>query len=486
MLLTHVFTPKIAHSSYLLVGKRSCAVVDPRRDVDVYLAQARELGVRITHILETHLHADFVSGHLDLSEATGARIYAPRSAGCDFEHVGVGAGDAIEIEDMRLDVLETPGHTPEHVCYVVTDRARGESPVGVFTGDTLFVGDVGRPDLFPGRAEELARKLYRSLDEALLVLPDHCEVYPAHGAGSLCGRSVGAKYRTTIGYERRHNPALAIRDEDKFVRSLTSDMPPAPDHFGRCSEINRRGPRLLSDLSPLAELSPAEFRARREREATVVVDIRGYPAFAGLHIPGSVHLDLAGNFPTFAGWVLPPKAGFLWVVESHDAAAEATVWARRVGLDGDSAYLAGGIAAWATSGFEVDHLHLVSGENLHDRVTGDERIVLVDVRTPLEFRDSHIAGAVNIPAPDLRTRHDELDRQKPIFLICSSGNRSGLAASLMRQQGFREVYNVAGGMTGYSAAGYAKQCTVCENPHGSRYFAQIAGQQVEVDDRRGR
>lgn len=486
MLLTHVFTPKIAHSSYLLVGKKSCAVVDPRRDVDVYLSRARELGVRITHILETHLHADFVSGHLDLAQATGAPIYAPRSAGCGFEHVGVGAGDVIEIEDMRLDVLETPGHTPEHMCYVVTDRARGESPVGVFTGDTLFVGDVGRPDLFPGRAEELAQKLYQSLHQVLLRLPNHCEVYPAHGAGSLCGRSVGAKHRTTIGYERLQNRALAIRDEDEFVRSLTSDMPPAPDHFGRCSEINRRGPRLLSDLSPLAELSPVEFRARKGREGTAVVDIRGYPAFAGVHIPGSAHLDLAGNFPTFAGWVLPPEAALLWAAENHDAAAEATLWARRVGLDGEPAYLIGGIAAWATNGYEVDHLHLVSAQDLHDRVTGNERIVLLDVRTPLEFRDSHIAGAVNIPAPDLRTRHDELDPDKPILLICSSGNRSGLAASLLRQHGFREVYNVAGGMTGYSAAGYAKRCTVCENPHGSRYFAQIAGQQVGVDDRRGR
>ncbi len=483
MLLVHVFTSKIAHSSYLIVGKKSCAVVDPRRDVDVYLAQARELGVRITHILETHLHADFVSGHLDLAEATGARIYVPRAAGCAFEHVGVGAGDTIEIEDMRLDVVETPGHTPEHVCYVVIDRARGESPVGAFTGDALFVGDVGRPDLFPGRAEELAGKLYHSLHDTLLRLPDHCEVYPAHGAGSLCGRSVGANHRTTIGYERLHNPSLQIRDEDEFIRSLTRDMPPAPDHFSRCSEINRRGPRLLSDLSPLAELPPAEFRARTEREGSTVVDLRGYPAFAGIHIPGSVHLDLAGNFPTFAGWVVPPEADLLWVAESHDEAVEATVWARRVGLDGDSAHLFGGIAAWATSGYGVDHLHLISAQDLHDRVRDGESLVLVDVRTPLEFRDNHIQGAVNIPAPDLRTRHTELDPEKPIVLICSSGNRSGLAASLLRQHGFRYVLNVAGGMTGYSAAGYTKRCVVCENPHGSRYFAKIAGQSDDLNDR---
>ncbi len=183
--------------------------------------------------------------------------------------------------------------------------------------------------------------------------------------------------------------------------------------------------------------------------------------------------------------MIPPEADLLWVVEGRDGAAEATLWARRVGLDGRASYLGGGIAAWAASGFGVEHLHLISAEDLHARVTGDEGIVLVDVRTPLEFRDSHIEGAINIPAPDLRTRHTELDPEKSIFLICSSGNRSGRAASLLRQRGFRKVYNVAGGMTGYSAAGYAKWCTVCENPHGSRYFAQIAGP-VEVDERRGR
>lgn len=485
MLLAHVFTPKIAHSSYLLVGKKSCAVVDPRRDVDVYLARAHELGVRITHILETHLHADFVSGHLDLAAATGAPIYAPRAAGCSFDHVGVGAGDAIEIEEVRLDVLETPGHTPEHVCYVVRDTGRGEDPVGVFTGDTLFVGDVGRPDLFPrpgrrARGQALPQPAQR-------VAPSTRPLRGLPGArGGFPLRPLrGAKYRTTIGYERRYNAALQIRDEREFVRSLTGSMPPAPDHFGRLSEINRQGPPLLAELPPLRELSPAEFGAQREREETTVVDVRGYPAFAGLHIPGSVHLDLGGNFPTFAGWVLPPEADLLWVADRPDEAAEASLWARRVGLDGRAAYLAGGIAAWAASGFEVDHLHLVSVEDLHDRVTGHEPIVLLDVRTPLEFWDSHIEGAVNIPAPDLRTRHTELNAERPIFLICSSGSRSGLAASLLRQRGFREVYNVAGGMTAYSAAGYAKRCTVCENPHGSRYFAQIAGQ-VEADERRTR
>ncbi len=473
MLLVHLFTPKIAHSSYMLVGKASCAVVDPRRDVDKYVSEARRLGVRITHVLETHLHADFVSGHMDLAARTGAVIYAPASADCAFDHVALSEGDVVELEDMRLEVIETPGHTPEHVGYVVTDTSRGASPVGVFTGDTLFVGDVGRPDLFPDRAEELARKLLDSLHTKLLALPDHCEVYPAHGAGSLCGRSVGAKYRSTIGYERRHNPALAIRDEAQFVRSLTTDMPPAPDHFGRCSEINRRGPTLVTDLPPVAELRPADFRARL-KGGSAAVDVRTYTGFAGLHVLDAWHLDLAANFPTFAGWVLPPDDDLVLVCDGPKQGGEAALWARRVGLDRIRGQLQGGVEAWAVSGGNTESVRLVSAEMLHERVTGERGFVLVDVRSPDEFADTHIAGAVNIPAPDLRTRHHELDPGRPTYLVCSSGSRASLGASILMRQGFRDLYVVAGGMTGYSAAGYAKRCAVCENPHGSRYFARMS------------
>jgi hydroxyacylglutathione hydrolase len=208
MLLKHFFLEKIAHSSYILAANNTCAVVDPRRDVDIYIDEARKMDFKITHILETHLHADFISGHIELAEKTGATIYAPKSANCEFEHIGVSEGDSIMLEDLRLDILETPGHTPEHVIYIVTDLSRGSTPTGVFVGDVLFVGDVGRPDLFPDRAEELAGKLYHSLFDKVMKLPDYCEVYPAHGAGSLCGRAIGAKWQTTIGYERIFNASL--------------------------------------------------------------------------------------------------------------------------------------------------------------------------------------------------------------------------------------------------------------------------------------
>jgi hydroxyacylglutathione hydrolase len=470
MLLKHYFLEKIAHSSYILAGEQSCAVVDPRRDVDIYINEARELGVDITHILETHLHADFISGHMDLAAKTGAKIYAPKSGRCKFEHVPLSEGDSIDIEDMHLDILETPGHTPEHIIYVVTDKSQGNSPIGVFAGDVLFVGDVGRPDLFPDIAKELAGNLFHSLHDKLLRLPDYCEVYPAHGAGSLCGRSIGAKWTTTIGYERRYNASLQINDKNEFIRSLTSDMPPAPDHFSRCSDINRNGPVLVSKLPVLEELRPADFLMRMQQKVNEVLDVRTYAAFAGLNIPRSWHLDLKGNFPTFAGWVMPADHDILLVADSYQQAVAANTWARRVGVDRVVAYLNGGMANWATDGNKIDHVHLISAESLYNRITtGITTISLVDVRTPNEFADSHIEGAINIPAPDLRTRYKELNPDKPTYLICGTGNRSSLAASILKRHGFKEVYNIAGGMTGYSAAGYVKKCHVCLNPHGPRF-----------------
>lgn len=471
MLLKHFFIEKIAHSSYLLAGTRTCAVVDPSRDIDVYLREARMRGLRITHILETHLHADFISGHLDLARATGAKVYAPKSAGCEFDHVPVAEGDALEVEDMTLGVIETPGHTPEHVAYVVTDRSRGEEPIGVFCGDTLFVGDVGRPDLFPGTARELAGKLWHSLHDKLLKLPDFCEVYPAHGAGSLCGRAVGAKYQSTIGYEKRYNRELQNASKEDLIRSLTTGMPPAPDHFSRCSELNRRGPALIEDLPPLRPLEPAAFSAAMD-DSTIVLDVRSYDSFGSQHVPMSIHIDLGGHFPTFAGWVLPEGARILLVSEDFEQAEEAVQWAHRVGIDGITHYLDGGMFAWATHGLPTSHLAQISAKELHGMMGGSEHFTLLDVRSQLEFEDNHIEGAVNIPVPDLRQRHEEFDRRRTTVLICSTGHRSSLGGSMLQRRFFERVINVAGGMKGYSAAGYTRECVVCENPHGSRFFSE--------------
>ena len=473
MLIKHFFINKIAHSSYILAGSDVCAVIDPQRDVDIYIEEARELGVEITHILQTHLHADFVSGQMDLAEKTGAKIYVAKSAECTFDHVPLREGDTIEIEDIVIKVLETPGHTPEHLCFVVVDTTRGEDPVCAFVGDTLFVGDVGRPDLFPDMAEELAGKLYHSLFDKILKLPDFCEVLPAHGAGSLCGRAMGAKWRSTIGYEKKYNTALQFRDKAEFIKSLTEDMPPAPDHFSRSTDINREGAVLVSELPRMKELNAEVFKEMIEKENIAAVDTRSYLAFGSQHIPGSWSLDYNGNLPTFAGWVLPIDKDLLVVADSFKEAEETNVWLRRVGQDRIVGYLYGGIAGWVEKGYRTNHVTQISAEDLHDMVTGSEKFVLLDVRATMEFDDSHIEGAINIPVADLRERHTELKKEDTLILVCSSGNRSSLGVSILRQHGFLNLYNVAGGITGYSAAGYTKRCTVCQVPHGSRFYSKL-------------
>lgn len=466
MYVQQFFTKGLAHSSYLVGGAKTCAIVDPRRDVQIYLDAAAEMGMRITHILETHLHADFVSGHMDLARLTGATIYAPKTGGSRFDHVPVGEGDTFDIEDMHFEVRDTPGHTPEHISYVVTDRSRGDQPVSVFCGDTLFVGDVGRPDLFPGIAQELASKLYSSLHKRLMPLPDYCEVYPAHGAGSLCGRAMGAKRTSTVGYERLYNAALQIACEEEFVRSLTTNMPPAPDHFARCSAINASGPTVVADLPPIVPMGPREFRDRASAEGTFVLDLRGYEAFGGAHVPGSFHVALAGNFATFAGWILPPDQDILVVSDTPEQVHEAAVWLRRVGLDRIVGYLEGGMPAWANAGYEVARITQLSTPELAAMVNGGEPMMLVDTRAPGEFEKGHVEGAVNIPAPDLRSRYAELQSAGvPVVLICNSGNRSSLGAAILMRHGLTNLINAAGGMTAWAAAGLGPECARCIAPH---------------------
>jgi hydroxyacylglutathione hydrolase len=456
MIVHQFFVKGIAHSSYLIGGDETCAIVDPRRDVQIYIDAACEQGLKITHILETHLHADFISGHMDLARKTGARIYAPRSARCRFDHVPLAEGDSFRLERMRFSVLETPGHTPEHISYVVTNTSRGKEPAAVFCGDTLFVGDVGRPDLFPDMADELASRLYDSLFGKLLDLPDFCEVYPAHAAGSLCGRAIAAKRTSTIGYERRYNAALQIWDRKAFIKSLTTNMPAAPDHFARCSEINRRGPAVVADLPPMEAWGPEVFARKAKAKNALVLDIRSFEAFGGQHIPGSVALDTGGNFSTFAGWVLPPQGDILLVAEDRAQAEEAAVCLRRVGIDRLKGFLDGGIFAWLKAGLPGDRVLQISVRELHGMVKKRERMTLVDGRSANEFAVGHIDGAVNIPTPDLRTKYRAMKKDRPVILICGTGHRSSLGASLLRKRGFRDVRNVAGGMTGYTAAGFMK------------------------------
>ena len=454
MIIRQFFIPGIAHSSYLVAGDRTCAIIDPSRDVGRYLRAAREMGVSITHILETHLHADFISGHLDLARATGAEIIAPRAANCLYPHTPVAEGDEIVLGDIRFRVIETAGHTPEHCCYVATDTSRGNSPVALFSGDTLFVGDVGRPDLFLGRAEELAGKLFDNLHGKILALPDECELYPAHGMGSLCGRAMAAKRSSTIGYERKYNPALKICDRPAFITALTHNMPAAPDHFARCSEINQNGPALMENLSRPVPLTPQKFSDRVKGDDAVLLDVRGYPGFSGVHIPGSWNIDLAGNFATQAGWVLPPQKEIFLVVEDKWQADTAALQLRRVGFDRIAGFLDGGMLPWGMLGLPIARVPVVTAGEAHALVSSGQA-VLLDVRSTEEWQAAHAEQSIHIPWHDLRARHAELDPARQYAVMCKGGQRASIAASILMIHGFSRVLNLAGGYSAYRQAGFA-------------------------------
>lgn len=464
MIIQQFFVPGLSHLSYIIGGSKSCAVVDPKRDIQVYLNTARSMGLKITHILETHLHADFVSGHLELAEQTGAKIYAPKEGNCEFDHISLSEGDSLLIDNIEIKVLETPGHTPEHIVYIAIDHSRGKEPAALFSGDTLFVGDVGRPDLFPGRAQELAAKLFASLKK-LASLPDFCELYPAHGAGSFCGRVLSERRTSTIGYEKMYNDAFKEKNEQRFIKLLTTHMPEAPDHFSRCSEINRKGPPLIKELPPWVPFEPEQFQQKAADPEVIVLDTRSYEAFGGQHIPGAYHIDFGSNFSTFAGWILPPEKEILLVVDKKDQVEEVIVHLRRVGLDRTIGYLEGGMYEWAKAGFPTEHICQLSPGELEKRKKNGPPMILLDVRSKREFMMSHIDGAINIPFAELRTRADELRKDIPIVVICNSGHRSSLGASLLQRQGFKEVFNFAGGMLGYWSAGLGPECPFCVAPH---------------------
>jgi len=463
MFVQSFFVPGLAHLSYLLGGKNTCAIVDPQRNVEEYLSAAKGMGMGITHILETHLHADFVSGHMDLAAKTGAEVIAPRAGKCNFPHRAVGEGDEFQIEDMIIRVLDTPGHTPEHITYVVTDSSRGKEPAAIFCGDTLFVGDVGRPDLFPGQAVELAGKLYESLGK-LKSLSDHTLVLPAHGAGSLCGRAMGAMRFSAVGYEKRFNRELQHKGLDAFRASLLSGMPEAPDHFARCSDINRKGPAKLGDLPLPRPLSAVEVE-QRVQKGEIVLDGRDFLAFGGAHIPGAWNVTIAGNFQTFAGWVIPPEKPILLVLESENRVPEIAAMLRRVGLDSISGWLDGGMHSWNIAGLPEEHVPQISALGLAAVLAADPKSFVLDVRGKLEFETLHLNGAINIAAPDVRQRHPEVPRDRPVYVICNSGHRSSLACSILMQKGFKNVTNVVGGMMAFSAAGLVGTCPICVAPH---------------------
>lgn len=447
-----IYTPGLAHCSYVVGGGDGCVVIDPAREVTQYIAIAESFGLPIKGILETHLHADFVSGHVELQQLTGATIYITEKANAKFDHHPLKDDEEFQIGSLRFKMLDTPGHTPDCTVFVVADLDRGPEPVMVFTGDTLFVGDAGRPDLFPDIKEELAAKLFDSL-RRLEKLGDNIEVYPAHGAGSLCGKALSSKLSSTIGTEKMQNHAMLEHDKEKFITSFLEGMLEAPDHFSRCSAINRKGAPAISNLKKPISYSPHEF-ARLSQNGHIIVDAREKFAFGASHIPGAYGLTLKGNFVTFAGWVLPPDQPILLVLQDQKDLDTVLKWLYSVGLDHVVGYLEGGMEAYALSGLMTERFQSISAAEAKTKYDNDE-IMIVDTRLHSEWDSGHIDCAIHIQAPDIRTRFFELDGNKPIAFICSSGNRSLLAASLMMKYGTnKNIFNIVGGMKAWEALDY--------------------------------
>ncbi|HEY6930640.1 MAG TPA: rhodanese-like domain-containing protein [Thermoanaerobaculia bacterium] len=443
----------LAQASYMIGSKGEAAVVDPRRDVDEYLEEAKREGLTIRHVIETHLHADFVSGHRELAERTGAKIYFGARARAAFPHQAMREGDEIRMGDVVIRVRETPGHTPESICLVVFDLKAGPEPQMVLTGDTLFIGDVGRPDLAGGEGtpEELARQLYDSLNKKLLTLPDSVAVYPGHGAGSLCGKNISSETSSTIGEQRRYNYALRPMPQEEFVKLVTADLPEAPAYFSRDAAINRGGPGNLADLAAPRPLSPAQVEEKMGA-GTLLLDTRPSAAYGTGHVPGSIHIGLSGQFASWAGTLISPAAPIVLVTEDADRVTEARTRLARVGLENVVGFLDGGILAWHQSGRRLATTEQIAVDELSRRIAAGEAAQILDVRRPGEWNAGHIAQASHRPLHELEAHARELDRNSAVAIICASGFRSSIATSLLERAGFPRVTNVVGGMNAWNAA----------------------------------
>jgi hydroxyacylglutathione hydrolase len=441
----------LAHASYILISEGEAIIVDPQRDVGMYCEAAAAHGAEIRHIFETHLHADFVSGHKELAERTGAKIYIGAQANATLPHVAVQDGFELRLGKVRIDVLGTPGHTLESICLLVTDEEKSPKPWAILTGDTLFLGDVGRPDLSKTHTPaQLAGMLYDSLHEKILTLPDDVLVYPAHGAGSLCGRKMRAERSSTIGSERLTNYALQITERDEFIRELTSNLPARPEYFLQDAELNRQGAAALSELPELRAVSARELAAELAEGANLL-DVRTGDSFATAHVPGSVNIALSGQFASWAGSVFGLSARPILIADTDEQLSEARMRLARVGIEDVRGYLQDGVEGWKRAGFALAELQQISVQTLRGWQHTTNAWV-IDVRRDPEFQAGHIADAFSVPLDGnigtaLRLKHDAL-----IAVHCKSGYRSTIACSLLQRAGFRNVVNVTGGFDAWLEA----------------------------------
>lgn len=455
----------LAHASYLIGSEGEAAVIDPQRDVDQYIEEAEAQGLKIRYIIETHLHADFVSGHRELAARTGAQIVFSEKAGAAFPHRAVKDGDQLTIGAVRLSVLETPGHTPESICVLVTDDegnadedAGAPSTQKLLTGDTLFVGDVGRPDLAGALGytpQAMAAMMYDSLHEKLLKLPDETEVYPAHGAGSMCGKSLSNETSSTIGAQRKFNYALQPMSKEDFVRMMTADLPEAPQYFFQDAQINRSGANALSDLPAIPPLNPTEI-TKLAAEGHLILDVRPAPEFGASHIPGALNIGLGGQFASWAGSLVPIETPIVIVADSDERVAEARMRLARVGLENVKGFLSGGTEAWRNAGLKTEAVPQITVADLKNLIETQPALQVIDVRRPAEYQSGHAPRAITAPLSSLQQILPllRLDSSRPTAVICAGGYRSSAATSIMQRAGFINLLNVTGGTKAWIDAGY--------------------------------
>lgn len=457
------FVPGLAIASYIVGDDNSgdAAVIDPTRDVDPFIAYATEHDLHIRHIVETHVHADFVSGARELKARLDDEpvIHCSGYGGDDwtqpFADRHVTEGDTIEMGDLRLAFQHFPGHTPEHIAVTLFDTSRSRDvPWLMFSGDFLFVGDVGRPDLLGEDAKkELAHQLYKSVFERLDVVPDITEVFPAHGAGSLCGKAIGSRRSSTVGFERRFNPSLQHKPEQEWVKDLLDQMPLSPPYFKRMKGVNKEGPALMGPQLPGQKRWPAKYVHERVCEDCLIIDARSKEAFAAAHIPNAINIPFGQNLPSWAGWVLPYDRPILAVVDDPAQMPELTTHLVRVGFDDVRGYLEGGIEAWETSGYPLAALNAITVHDLAERRKRNNTFAVLDVRTEKEWDESHIEDAIHIHGGTLQDRIEEIPRDKSIAVVCDSGYRASIASSFLKREGFEDVSNVIGGMSAWNSAG---------------------------------
>lgn len=451
MIFERIKSEGIAHNSYLIGSGSDAVVIDPRRDCQVYVDLGRDHGMKIRHIFETHRNEDYVIGSVELNNLTGAEIH--HGPGLDWKYgITLEDGQEFRVGALQLKAIHTPGHTDESMSYIITDLAVGKAPVMVFTGDALFVGDVGRTDLYGEQAApRLASNLYDSIFNKILPLGDGVILCPAHGAGSVCGMHIANRDESTLGIERIQNQLLRFKNKDDFVRYKVAEKPERPTFFTQMEKLNLEGPPLLGCIPLPAPLTPAEFRQEMDKGA-IVVDTSEPVAFGGAHIKNSYSIWM-GGLPVFGGWVLSYETPILLVLEDQTHLDSAVRYMLRAGYDRITGFLKDGIEGWYDAGFPIEHLPLLSVHQLKTMLDQHEDLLVLDVRGQEEWELGHIAGASHIYVGHLESRLTEVPRDRPVAVICTVGRRASLGASILLRAGYPRVHNVLGSMKAWNAAG---------------------------------